>query len=52
MQILSLKDTLDELTVKINNFLEPYASNPIFWVTLAIILLIIGCWGLKYFGKK
>lgn len=52
MQILSLKDTLDDLTVKINDFLSPYTSDPIFWVALAIILLIIGCWGIRYFGKK
>ena len=52
IQILNLKDTLDDLTVKINDFLSPYTSEPLFCVALAIILLLIGCWGIRYFGKK
>ena len=52
MQILDLKDTLDDLTVKINDFLSSYTSNPVFWVVLAIILLLIGCWSIRYFGKE
>ena len=52
MQILNLKDTLDDLTVKINDFLSKYISDPVFLVALAIILLLIGCWGIRYFGKK
>ena len=39
MQILNLKDTLNDLTVKINDFLSPYTKEPAFWVILAIILL-------------
>lgn len=52
MQILNIKDTLDDITVKINDFLSSYTSSPIFFVVLAIVLLIIGCWGISYFGKK
>lgn len=52
VQILDLKDTLDDLTIKINDFLSSYTSEPVFWVVLAIILLLIGCWGIRYFGRK
>lgn len=52
MQLLNLKSTLDELTDKINNFLSPYTQSPVFWVVLAIILLLIGVWAIGYFGKK
>ena len=52
VQILDLKDTLDDLTIKINDFLSSYTSEPVFWVVLTIILLLIGCWGIRYFGKK
>ena len=52
MQILSLRDTLNDLTKEINNFLSPYIKEPAFWVILAIILLLIGCWAIRYFGRK
>lgn len=52
MQLLDLKSTLNELTDKINNFLAPYTKEPTFWVILAIALLIIVCWAIRYFGEK
>ncbi len=52
MQILNLQDTLNDLTKKINNFLSPYTKEPAFWVIVAIILLLIGCWAIRYFGRK
>lgn len=52
MQALNLKDKLDDLTIKINKFLSVYTSDPIFWVALVIILLLIGCWGIRYLNKK
>ena len=52
MQLLDLKSTLNEFTNKINDFLSPYTSEPVFWVVLAIVLLLICCWGIRYFGKK
>ena len=52
VQVLTLKDTLDDLTARINSFLSSYTSSPIFWIVITIILLLIGCWGIRYFGKK
>ena len=52
MQILNLSDTLEDLTEEINNFLTPYTKEPAFWVILAIILFLIGCWAIRYFGRK
>ncbi len=52
MQILNLSDTLEDLTEKINDFLAPFTKEPAFWVILAIILLLIGCWAIRYFGRK
>ncbi len=52
MQILSLRDTLEDLTRQINDFLSPYTKEPAFWVILAVILLLIGCWAIRYFGRK
>ncbi len=52
MQILNLKSTLEDLTKQINDFLAPYTKEPAFWVILAIILFLIGCWAIKYFGRK
>ena len=52
MQILNLSDTLEDLTEEIKNFLTPYTKEPAFWVILAIILFLIGCWAIRYFGRK
>jgi len=52
MYILNLSDTLEDLTKKINDFLAPFTKEPAFWVILAIVLFLIGCWGIRYFGRK
>lgn len=52
MQVLNLKNTLEDLTESINDFLSPYTKEPVFWVLLAIALLLIACWGIRHFGGK
>ena len=52
MQLLNLRNTLNEFTKKINDLLSPYTSEPAFWVILAIVLLLICCWAIRYFGEK
>lgn len=52
MMVLDLIDTLNNLGEQINNFLSKYTSEPIFWIVLAIVLFLIGCWAIKYFGGK
>lgn len=52
MQLLNLKNTLNEFTKQINDLLGPYTEEPAFWIILAIVLLLICCWAIRYFGEK
>lgn len=50
--LFNLKGFLNDLGDKINDFLSKYTSEPAFWVILAIVLFLIGCWAIRYFGKE
>ncbi len=52
MILFDLEGFLEDLNLKINNFLDQYTSNPVFWVVTAILIFIIGCWAIKYLNKK
>ena len=52
MYLFNLKETLNNLNEKLNNFISGYTSSPIFWIITAIILFLIGCFAINYFNRK
>lgn len=52
MILFDLSEFLNNLNEKLNNFVSNYNDNPIFWVITALIIFLIGCWAIRYFGRK
>ena len=52
MILFDLKDFLEDLGDQLNNSISKYTSEPAFWVITAIIIFLIGCWAIRYFGRK
>lgn len=52
MILFDLKDFLNDLGDKINNFLDKYTNEPAFWVITAMILFLVCCWAIRYFSRK
>lgn len=50
--LFDLEKFLNDSGDQINDFLSKYTSEPAFWVITAIILFLIGCWAIRYFGRK
>ncbi len=48
----NLSDFLDDLNTKLNYFINKYTSSPIFLIVTAAVLFIIGCWAIRYLGRK
>ena len=52
MLVLSIKSFLEDLGDKIYDLVENYSSSPIFFFVSALLLFLICCWAINYFGKK
>ena len=52
MLVLSIKSFLEDLGDKIYDLVGNYSSSPVFWVVTALLLFLICCWAINYFGKK
>ena len=50
--ILDIKETINDLNGKFNNFVENQADNPFFWLIVFGLLLAIGIYAISKFANK
>ena len=52
MILFSFKEILEKLSTTVNSFLESYGSNPIVWVLILAVIIVIAFWGISNLSGK
>lgn len=51
MILSKFTEFLNNISNGANKILDKYGNNQFFWIALAFILFIIGCWTIRYLNK-
>lgn len=52
MILFDLKETFENISTSVNSFLTTYGSNPIVWVLIFVIILVIAFWAISNLSSK